>query len=207
MFSRYRMNRFRATLLFLALMLLSSVLIWCSGSGQKEAGLPPPPENLRVELAAEGVQVSWDRLPGVSHYTVFWGPDRRQYRRMADVRSESVVVSGLDPGKLYFFAVSAWNTSGESDFSREEAMVYDEDPSRATEHLARGNDLMRQGYFSEANAYISAAIKLDPRLADAYRLRATIHEQMNKPDLARQDYAMAQKLFGGGFLPEGKSTN
>lgn len=180
----------------------------CTGSGGTGVGRPPhPPQAVSVEIVEEGAKVSWNLVPGATHYTVFWGPTRKNYRGMADCQTPCLLITGLRPGKLYALAVSSWNDAGESDFSREEVFVYDNGKGSPAGYLAKGSQLMREGRFSEACAYITAAIRLDPRLADAYRLRAALHEQLNEPDLARQDYAMADKLFKGNRISLRRSTN
>jgi len=190
------------------IVLLPLVLGSCTDSGVTGLGRPPrPPQNVSVEIVEEGAKVSWNFVPGATHYTVFWGPTRKDYRGMADCQMPSLLITGLRPGKLYALAVSSWNHAGESDFSREEVFVYDNGKGSPTAHLAKGSQLMREGYFSEAHAYITAAIRLDPRLADAYRLRAALHEQLNEPDLARQDYAKADKLFNGNRISLRRSAN
>jgi Tfp pilus assembly protein PilF len=46
-----------------------------------------------------------------------------------------------------------------------------------------------------AQAYFSAAIRLDPGNLYAYQSRAILRQKINQPDLAREDEAMAAKLF------------
>jgi tetratricopeptide (TPR) repeat protein len=126
---------------------------------------------------------------------------------MADCQSHSLLITGLRPGRLYALAISSWSHVGESDFSREKLFVYDNGLGRPAAHLAKGSQLMREGHFTEAHAYITAAIRLDPRLADAYRVRAALNEHLKQPELARQDYAKAEKLFNGDRISLRRSTN
>lgn len=189
-------------------LMLPLVLGSCADSGVTGVGSPPrPPQNISVEVVEEGVKVSWNLVPGATHYTVFWGPTRKDYRGMADCQWPFLLLTGLRSGKLYALAVSSWNHAGESDFSREEVFVYDNGKGSPPAHLAEGSRLMRERCFAEALAYITAAIRLDPGLADAYRLRAALHEQLNEPDLARHDYAKADKLFNGNRITLRRSTN
>jgi Tfp pilus assembly protein PilF len=101
----------------------------------------------------------------------------------------------LNREQLYYFAVSAWNHRGESNFSDEQVLVYDDGSGRPDAYLAKGNDLMSNGYYMGAHAYFSAAIRLDPGNLHAYQSRAALHEKINQPDLARQDEAMAERLL------------
>jgi len=105
-----------------------------------------------------------------------------------------VIISGLDKGELYCFAVTSWGERGESDYSKEVMYVYDDDPSRSSQHLAKGNEMMASGLYPEADAYISAAIRLQPQSADAYKSRAQLYERMDEPELAKKDSVMAEKL-------------
>jgi hypothetical protein len=180
----------------------------CTDSGVSELGRPPrPPQKVTVQIVKKGAEVSWSLVPSATHYTVFWGTASKDYRTMADCQSRRLLITGLQPGKMYALAVSSWSHTGESDFSREEVFVYDTGRGRPAAYLAKASQLMREGCFPEAHAYITAAIRLDPRLADAYRLRAALNEQLNEPELARQDYAKAEKLFSGNRISLRRSTN
>jgi hypothetical protein len=205
-FDRFAGNRRSGFVLILAL--LSSLLTSCGNSGSRPAGQTlPPPDNVQVTCVKQGAKVSWNSVPGASHYTVFWGLAPRDYHSLADSQSRSVIVTGLQPGKLYAFAVSSWNGAGESDFSGEELLVFDDGRGSPTEYLAQARQRMKEGSLREAQAYVAAAIRLDPRFSDAYRLRGELHEQSNKPELASQDYAKAEKLFNGNRVTLQRSTD
>lgn len=63
--------------------------------------------------------LAWDPTPGATGYKLYSGTSSRTYTTVADVgnlTSNSVV---LAIGSTYFFAVTAYNGSGESDFSTE----------------------------------------------------------------------------------------
>jgi len=53
---------------------------------------------------------------------------------------------------------------------------------------------MASGQYLEAYAYISAAIRLQPQRAEAYKSRALLYEKMDEPELAKKDSVMAEKL-------------
>lgn len=182
--------------LILCLFSCQLVLVSCGPSGPGGEGGPPrAPESLSFKVVAKGLKVAWNSVPGATHYTVFWGTQSTDYRKLANAPTNSLLISGLAPGKLYTFAVSSWNERGESDLSKEQLFVYDSEPGRAYDHLATGNSLIRKGAFTIALAYVSAAIRLDPESAEAYRIRALVNEKMRRSELARKDYAMAEKLY------------
>lgn len=180
-----------------AIVLSHLVLLSCSSSinhgGAKNA--PAAPTHVRLAVVAQGLKVAWDPVTGANHYTLFWGTERGEYRSLVNCDGPAVVLSGLNREQLYFLAVTAWNQSGESNFSKEATLVYDDGSGRPEAYLARGNDLMNNGHYAGAYAYFSAAIRLDPANLQAYQSRAALHEKINRPDLARKDEAMAQRLF------------
>lgn len=180
-----------------AIVLSHLVLLSCSSSinqgGAQNA--PAAPTHIRLAVVAQGLEVAWDPIPEATHYTLFWGTERGEYRSLVNCNGPAVVLSGLNREQLYFLAVSAWNQRGESNFSKEETLVYDDGSGCPEAYLAKGNDLMNNGYYAGAHAYFSAAIRLDPANLHAYQSRATLHEKINRPDLAREDEAMAQRLF------------
>jgi len=139
-------------------------------------------------------------------YTVFWGTERQQYRQLLHTVQNSAVISGLQPGALYVFTVTTWSPVGESEFSSEAAIVYDDEPRRASAHLATGQSLLREGCLEDALAYVSASIRLDPDSGEAYRMRALVNEKMNRPEFARKDSVMAEKLFNNRQLSLGASA-
>jgi len=156
---------------------------------------PHPPREVKLNVVPEGLEVSWDRISGATHYTVFWGTENEKYDRLYTVPDNRLLITGLGKGKLYTVAVTSWNQYGESDYSPEAVVVYDDDPHRATAHLAKGDGLLAQGSLELADAYYSAAIRLNLDSADAHRSRALIHEKMNRYEPARKDRATAERLM------------
>ena len=59
--------------------------------------------------------------PDLAGYKIYYGTECRNYTFDADVGDyESVTISDLEPGKKYYFAVTAYDLNGnESDFSKE----------------------------------------------------------------------------------------
>jgi len=173
------------------------LLASCGGSsrGTDDAKPPKIPVNLQVQVEEGGVGLYWDCVPRATHYTVFWGTEREQYRHIIDSEDCSAKLTGLRKGTFYAFAVTAWNERGESDLSREREIVYDDDPAKAGDYLAKGTDLMVRGFYASAHTYLSAAIRLAPENAQAYRSRAKLYEKVNRLDLAKDDYRTAKGIL------------
>ncbi|MFW5792119.1 MAG: fibronectin type III domain-containing protein, partial [Desulfohalobiaceae bacterium] len=76
---------------------------------------------------AEEYTLTWDANsePGVAGYKVHWGPESRHYTFQKDVgKQTSCTVTNLQDQTVYFFAVTAYDSSGqESDYSVEVAAV------------------------------------------------------------------------------------
>jgi len=146
-------------------------------------------------MTPEGLRLDWEKAPGATHYTVFWGNESQDYRNITNFKAPPVVLAGLRKGKLYALAVTSWNERGESDYSTEQVLVYDDNPKNASVYAATGNNLMEKGSYDEALVYFSAAIRLDPHDVSAYQQRALLYERVNRTDLAKRDHAMAQKIL------------
>jgi hypothetical protein len=72
--------------------------------------------------------LSWTAAPesSVLGYKLYWGTNSRQYDSHVDVGPEvSYTLTGLRPGTTYFFAVSAYNSGGESALSSEVSSFVD----------------------------------------------------------------------------------
>jgi len=181
---------------FVLLLMAPLILMSCSGSGNKASGLPPKaPESVSVEMTPQGVSISWDSVPGASHYTVFWGEDPRNFRSMTNSPTNSLLLSGLPKEKTYYVAVTTWNPLGESNFSPNQVLVYDDEPGNSGKYLAKGEEMLQKGYYFDARAYFSASINCNPENPDAYQRRAMVHEKMSRADLAKSDYAKAESIY------------
>ncbi len=166
-----------------------------SSGGGTAAGLPPKvPTEVKCQVVADGIEISWKSVLKATRYTVFWGTERGDYRSMGDADTCSVVLSGLQKEKMYAIAVTAWNEHGESNFSEEQLVVYDDEAQNSPAYAAKGEELMQKGCFQDAHAYLSAAIVCDPQNADAYQRRAVLYERMSRTDLAEKDYAQAENI-------------
>lgn len=167
-----------------------------SSVGKSSKNSPPaPPVEVQCSVVPEGLLVEWTPIEGAHHYTVFWGSERGEYRGLINSDANSIILGGLSKGEMYVVAVTAWNGNGESKYSEEQCLVYDDNPARAQAYYSRGQELMQRGNLSDAQVYMSAAIRLDPGNAHAYKDRALLYEKMNREDLARQDNTMAEKIF------------
>jgi hypothetical protein len=160
---------------------------------------PPPPNGFKVELAQELVKLSWEPVAGATHYTIFWGFEGREYNKLSDSLDCSILVEGLNAGELYSFLVTAWNHNGESDFSREAVLVYDDSVERSRSHAATGTQLFSDGAIADAQAYLSAATRLDPESADAYLNRGLPNERTNFLEPGSLDNSRARKLSDGNI--------
>ena len=190
------MKRNKQSSMLPVLVLLSVFMVSCGSTGREQKGTTvPPPEKLWFQMVESGLKVSWDQVPGAVQYSLFWGTETGDYRMLVHTVQSTAVVTSLEPGELYAFAVTAWTYVGESDYSPEAMFVYDRDPRRASKHLSKGHSFLRKGFLQDAHAHLSAAIRLDPRAAEAYRIRAQVNEKMNRDDFARKDYSMAEDLF------------
>jgi hypothetical protein len=70
---------------------------------------------------AASVGLAWDpnTEPGISGYKIYWGPSSGNYTASKDVgNNTSGTITGLEEGKTYYFAATAYNGDGnESGFS------------------------------------------------------------------------------------------
>ena len=71
--------------------------------------------------SAQSVTVAWDPVSGVAGYKLYQGGSSRGYTNSINVGTATqTTVSGLAVGKTYYFAATAYNSSGvESDYSSE----------------------------------------------------------------------------------------
>lgn len=102
-------------------------------------------ESLAVLLAlsgaakAEDVSLAWIPAEGTAPagYVVHWGPMSRAYDQSANVGAATAhVVSGLDPSRTHYFAITSYSTNdgAQSDYSAE--LVWDNQAPSAPQNLA-----------------------------------------------------------------------
>jgi tetratricopeptide (TPR) repeat protein len=161
---------------------------------------------VKVEMVDRGLQVAWQPVLGAKKYTVFWGFSPGQYRGMLDTTDNAVILAGLAKGEMLYLAVTAWNERGESHCSGEQAVVNDDDPGRANLYTAKGQEALQKGAYLDADAYLSAAIRLNPQNAEAYRYRGMLYERLSKAGLAQEDYQRAEKIFKSKLLSKKRVT-
>lgn len=157
---------------------------------------PSAPSGFIVEQSGDGLLATWHPSPGAKSYTLFWGTDKGEFRKMFPTTDTSVMMKGFDPGQLYNFAVTASNDNYESDFSTEFFYVYDDAPKNSIEHIAKAKDLMFDKRHSEALAFLNTAIRLDPNNPESYRTRAMLWEKLGEKDQAKHDFKKSETLFG-----------
>jgi hypothetical protein len=82
---------------------------------------------LGLSLPAEAVMLAWDASPGAQGYALHYGESPGLYHTSLDTGpATQASVSGLTPGQTYYFAATAYNGVGESDFSNEVSSVIPE---------------------------------------------------------------------------------
>jgi len=75
---------------------------------------------LAICLPAAAVVIGWDRSPEATGYRLYYGVASHIYESNADAGPfTSNAVVNLEPGRRYFFSVTAYNAAGESGFSDE----------------------------------------------------------------------------------------
>ena len=184
---------------FHILILLSTLagLTSCGGSnGGPVSAVPPnPPGDLHFEVVDQGLLVSWKPVPGASKYSLFWGPEKYDFRRIVETSTPAVLIKGIENGTLNYFAATACSAYAESRFSSQEPYVYDTDPKNAPIHMQQALRLENRGHLGEALVYLSVAIKLDSENAYLYRKRAQLRELLGLTKEAKKDLDTAEKLY------------
>jgi len=102
------------------------------------------------------VHISWNANSesDLSGYHVYYGTVPHVYTKTIDVgKFTSVDVDGLKSGKTYYVAVTAYNPSGESDFSDEQSITIpgDADASQAIQSDGGGSGGSGGGCFITAS--------------------------------------------------------
>ncbi len=161
----------------------------------KLEGMPEIPRNVELRFVNKGLQVSWNPAPRAVNYYVFWGQEEGVYDKVMESTDASVVLGDLQKGGFYTIAVTARNGWGESEYSEEKAVIYDDDPRNAREYLGKARDMMVRGCFVEAMAYLAAVIRLDPDNPDPYRFRAALNEKLGHIRLVKEDLALAEGII------------
>jgi tetratricopeptide (TPR) repeat protein len=198
-------SRVSVFVLVCAHLLLVSCGNW--GQGAKTRKPPQPPATVKAEMVDQGLQISWKAVPGATKYTVFWGFAPGEYRGMLNTPDHAVILAGLGKGEIFYLAVTSWNARGESKYAEEQAVVNDDDPRHASLYVTKGQDALQRGAYVEANAYLCAAIRLDPQNAEAYRHRGMLYERLSKSDLAHDDYQRAELLFKKKLLSKKRASS
>lgn len=172
-------------------------LVSCgSQTGGFVSTVPPnPPSALSFEKVDQGLLVTWRPVPGALKYTLFWGPEKYEYKKLVETRSPAVIIKGMQNGVLNYFAVTSASAHAESRFSREAPFIYDSDPKNAPLHMQKAMNLVTSGHAKEALLHVGSAIELDSRNPEYYRERAKLREQLGLQNEAKKDLAIAEKLY------------
>ena len=181
-------------------LILSATFFGLVSCGSQTVGFvssvpPSPPSALSFEKVDQGLLVSWRPVPGALKYTLFWGPERDEFRKLIETRSPAVIIKGIQNGVLNYFAATSASAHAESRFSQEAPFIYDADPKNAPSHMQKAMTLVARGHIKEALLHIGAAIELDSRNPEYYRERARLREQIGMQHEAKKDLAIAEKLY------------
>lgn len=179
----------------IALTMLVALLFGTSEKKISEIKTPLAPVNLLVETSDEGVVASWDPSKGADSYTLFWGTEKGEFRKMFETTETAILLKGLDTGKMYNFAVTASNSRYESPFSQDLFFVHDTDSGNSSDYVSTARELIENNRDQEALAFMAAAIRLDPQNAESYRTRASLLEKLGRKKEARIDLHTAETLF------------
>lgn len=183
-------------LLVMALLLITVALSYGTSANKvTERKAPAVPNDLRFEETPKGLTVKWDPSSSADSYTLFWGTEKGEFRKLFETTEPAVLLLGLETGKMYNFAVTASNSSYESGFSPERLYVYDTDSTNSNYYLSTAKDLIDNNQIQEALAFLGAAIRLDPKNPESYRTRASLLEKIGKKNEARTDLQIAETLF------------
>lgn len=99
------------------------LLLAIGGCGKVAFTTPPAPS---PPVVAEPYKplASWDSVENATGYKVYYGEVPDQYTTHVDVGDHTEYrVDGLTPERTYYFAVTAYNTVGESPYSVEVKFV------------------------------------------------------------------------------------
>ncbi|MCL5125025.1 MAG: hypothetical protein M1511_11105 [Deltaproteobacteria bacterium] len=187
----------KSTLQYVILLVAFLFVSSCGGqSGRFVSTVPPaPPTSLSFKTTDQGLLVSWRPVPEALKYTLFWGPEKSEFRRLVESKSPAVLIKGIPNGVLNYFAVTSSSAHVESQFSHELPFIYDTDPKNAPVHLQKAQQLAHNGNLREALVHISAAINLDSSNPVYYRERAKLRDQLGLTKAAKNDLEIAEKLY------------
>ncbi|MCL1967921.1 MAG: fibronectin type III domain-containing protein [Fibromonadales bacterium] len=89
-----------------------------SGGGNSTIGVPAAPTGLRVTLSSTNLQASWNAVAGASGYRLYFAYNSQsEWYLLPNILGTSYTESDNFPAGTYYFVVTAYNASGESDES------------------------------------------------------------------------------------------
>ncbi len=93
------------------------------------------PEIRSVSNTANGVQITWDAVPGAVQYRVFYETDNGGWSKIADTADTSYTWENAQDGTTYTFTVRCLSADGESytsDYAIGKTITYKEEPGSGT---------------------------------------------------------------------------
>ncbi len=134
-----------------------------AGDGAKSAQVTSTPlinvptaPTLLSTIASDGhVALTWTSPPLASGYKVYVGTSSRTYGSPINVgNASSYSVTGLTNGTMYYFTISAYDSTGEGSRSNE---LYDE-PQSGTQQLSLSASFNRTGIFADGTSSATSGI-------------------------------------------------
>jgi hypothetical protein len=87
---------------------------------------------------AAQLTVAWEKNPepGVAGYKIYYGTSSGEYDYSVDVGNQTIcTISGIEPDRTYYFAATAYNEIGESNFSAEKSYSISSEPDPSTDPI------------------------------------------------------------------------
>jgi len=172
------------------------VRYFANKSGKQPLYLPEPPTHLHAQSQdAHSIKVSWKPAKEgsrIRHYKVYQSDHGKAFANGIKSTSTNYTFKGLQPGKIYFFRVSAVNEGGES-FPT--ATVAVKTPEKGREGYRY---LMVDGYDRLDGSLAPVVVEKQPRHAPLGATRRLLLEQMNNYDYINE-HAQAFDKSGLAF--------
>ncbi len=176
----------KISLMLLVLVVITAVSYQKSTEKAKSDGILHSPKDVQVRWSEKGLEVSWQPVVDASGYNVFWGKEEGIYEKVIETGANLAVISGLQKGAVYNLAVTARNERGESNYSGEVAVIYEDDPNKVPTYLAKAAESAAKGSRATALAYLDTIIRLDPTNAKAFNLGEALNLNLGRPQAMKK---------------------